>query len=72
MPPSGSKSNESQNGVIKATERAGGEGKAAEDQAFANKLAKRSPPQSGRTCRDRKGEKANQSPRATHCHAHWG
>jgi hypothetical protein len=30
--------------VIKATERAGGEGKAAEDHAFANKLAKRSPP----------------------------
>ena len=30
--------------VIKATERAGGERKAAEDQAFANKLAKRSPP----------------------------
>jgi hypothetical protein len=30
--------------VIKATERAGEEGKAAEDQAFTDKLTKRSPP----------------------------
>ena len=41
MPSSGSKSNESQNGVIEAIERASEEVKAAGDPAFANKLATR-------------------------------
>ena len=44
MPSSCSKSNESQNGVSEAIERAREEVKAAGDPAFANKLATRRSP----------------------------
>jgi hypothetical protein len=55
--------------VAEAAKRAVGERRAAEDQAFADKLAKRPPPDPVERAEIEKGQKANQSPRAPHCHA---
>jgi hypothetical protein len=51
-----------------AAERAA-EKRKAQDQAFADKLAKRPPPDPVERAGIEKGQKANQSPRAPHCHA---
>jgi hypothetical protein len=55
--------------AAEAKQRAVDKRKAAEDQAFADKLAKRPPPDPVERAEIEKGQKANQSPRAPHCHA---
>ena len=54
--------------AAEANERAAAERKAAEEQAFADKLAKRPPPNPVERAEIEKARKANQSPHATYCY----